>query len=193
MECILKPCINPSLFISVDFHPVDIDRVRNDDLWCTRFLEMYDLDMKISFDKLWSTCIWRQKFGANDLDENSVRLDYLNDGFIFTRNYDLDGHPLLIFKTKKHIKGSKDMNEVLKVLVYWVERIQREKHLNKITVFFDMDGTGLSNMDLEFIKMIIETFKMYYPNCLNYILVFELAWVLNGMRLFDIFWLVFIN
>lgn len=168
-------------YIAVPFHRVDIDRVRNEDLWCIRFLEMYDLDMKVSFDKLWSTCKWRQEFGANDLNETNVRVDYLQDGVIFSHNKDMDGYPLLIFKTKLHIKGAKDMSEVLKVLVYWVERIQREIHLSKCTVFFDMDGTGLSNMDLEFIKMIIETFKQYYPNCLNYIIVFEMAWVLNGM------------
>lgn len=141
---------------------------------------MYDLDMKLSFEKLWSTCIWRQKFGANDLNETNVRMDYLSDGVIFPHNCDVDGKPLLIFKTSKHIKGAKDMNELLKVLIYWVERIQRERHLEKMTIFFDMDGTGLSNMDLDFIKMIIETFKMYYPNTLNYILVFEMAWILNG-------------
>ncbi|XP_013116417.1 motile sperm domain-containing protein 2 isoform X2 [Stomoxys calcitrans] len=165
---------------AVDFHPVDIDRVRNDDLWCTRFLEMYDLDMQMSFDKLWNTCIWRQSFRANDLNESNVRKDYLQDGVIFPHNTDVDGKPLLIFKTKKHIKGSKDMNEILKVLVYWIERIHRETYMEKITIFFDMDGCGLSNMDLEFIKMIIDTFKQYYPNALNYILVFEMAWVLNA-------------
>ncbi|XP_075162191.1 motile sperm domain-containing protein 2-like [Haematobia irritans] len=165
---------------AVAFHPVDIDRVRNDDLWCTRFLEMYDLDMKVSFDKLWSTCIWRQSFGANDLNEFNIRKDYLNDGVIFPHNKDVDGKPLLIFKTKKHIKGSKDMNEILRVLIYWVERIHRETNMDKITIFFDMDGCGLSNMDLEFIKMIIEAFKQYYPNALNYILVFEMAWILNA-------------
>lgn len=142
---------------------------------------MYDLDMKESFDKLWSTCIWRQQFGTNELNETNIRMDYLTDGVIFPRNKDIDGKTILIFKTKKHIRGAKDMNEILKVLVYWVERIHRETHLDKITIFFDMDGTGLSSMDLEFIKMIIETFKQYYPNALNYIFVYEMAWVLNGM------------
>ncbi|XP_065359809.1 motile sperm domain-containing protein 2-like [Calliphora vicina] len=162
------------------FHAVDIDRVRNDDVWCTRFLEMYDHDMKVSFDKLWSTCIWRQQYGANDLNESNVRMDYLTDGVIFQHNKDIDGKPLLIFKTKLHVKGAKNMDDVLKVLVYWIERMHRETNMDKCTIFFDMDGTGLSNMDLEFIKMIIETFKMYYPNALNYIIVFEMAWVLNA-------------
>ncbi|XP_037933701.1 motile sperm domain-containing protein 2-like isoform X2 [Teleopsis dalmanni] len=165
---------------AVPFHPVDLDRVKNADLWCTRFLEMYDLDMPTAFDKLWTTCIWRQSYGANDLSEKNLRAEYLNDGVIFSRNKDIDGKPLLIFKTKLHVKGSKDMEEVNRVVVYWIERIHRETNMEKITAVFDMAGTGLGNMDLDFVKRIIDTFKQYYPNTLNYILIFEMAWVLNA-------------
>lgn len=49
-----------------------------------------------------------------------------------------------------------------------------------ITLFFDMADTGLSNMDMEFTKYLISLFKQYYPNFLNYILIFEMPWVLNG-------------
>lgn len=43
-----------------------------------------------------------------------------------------------------------------------------------------MDGAGLSNMDMEYTKYLIGLFKNYYPYFLNYILIFEMAWVLNG-------------
>ena len=45
---------------------------------------------------------------------------------------------------------------------------------------FDCVNAGLKNMDMEFIQFIIGVFKDYYPNMLNYILVFEMPWVLNG-------------
>lgn len=50
----------------------------------------------------------------------------------------------------------------------------------QITLFFDMSETGLSNMDMEFTKYLINLFKYYYPNYLNYIIVLELPWVLNA-------------
>uniref|UniRef100_A0A1B0FK55 Major sperm protein n=1 Tax=Glossina morsitans morsitans TaxID=37546 RepID=A0A1B0FK55_GLOMM len=164
----------------VAFHPVDINRILKEDIWCRKFLEMYDLDMNLAFDKLWFTCTWRQEFGANDLNESDLRMDYLNDGFIFCHNHDIDGKPLLIFQTKNHIRGSKNMDDVVKILVYYIERLHRQTNMDKITIFFDMNGCGLSNMDLEFIKCIIETFKQYYPSALNYILVYEMAWILNA-------------
>lgn len=49
-----------------------------------------------------------------------------------------------------------------------------------ISLFFDMDGAGLSNMDMDYTKYVISLFKNYYPHFLNYIIIFEMAWVLNG-------------
>ncbi|XP_039229431.1 motile sperm domain-containing protein 2 isoform X2 [Drosophila yakuba] len=161
------------------FHPTDIDRIRNDHLWLQRFLEMHDLDMEASFTKLWETCVWRQSYGANDLDESQLNQEYLKEGSVFVRNNDVDGKPLLIFRVKLHSK-SKNLDELIRIVVYWVERSQREQHLTQLTIFFDMAGTGLATMDLDFVKRIVETFKQYYPNTLNYILVYELAWVLNA-------------
>ncbi|XP_023037517.1 motile sperm domain-containing protein 2 isoform X1 [Drosophila willistoni] len=164
---------------AVPFHSVDIDRIRNDHVWLQRFLEMHDLDMEVSMTKLWETCTWRQSYGANDLDEKQLNQEYLKEGSIFVHSKDLDGKPLLIFRVKLHSK-SKNLDELIRIVVYWVERVQREQHLVQLTIFFDMSGTGLATMDLDFVKRIVETFKMYYPNTLNYILVYELAWVLNA-------------
>ncbi|XP_032291163.1 motile sperm domain-containing protein 2 [Drosophila virilis] len=161
------------------FHPIDIDRIRNDHVWLRRFLEMHDLDMETSFNKLWETCTWRQSYGANDLTEDKLNQEYLTEGSVFVHGQDVDGKPLLIFRVRLHSK-SKNLDELIRIVVYWIERKQRESHLTQLSIFFDMAGTGLATMDLDFVKRIVETFKLYYPNALNYILVFELAWVLNA-------------
>lgn len=129
---------------------------------------------------LWNTLVWRKDYGANEMDESKIRLDYIETGALFAHNKDVDGKTLLLVRSKNHVKGSKDMNELIKILVYWIERIQRETNYDKLTLFFDMQGAGLANMDLEFVKKIIETFKLYYPSAINYIIIFEMAWVLNG-------------
>ena len=56
----------------------------------------------------------------------------------------------------------------------------REEKGEWITVFFDMCDTGMKNMDMEFIQYMINLFKSYYPWVLNYIIVFEMPWLLNG-------------
>lgn len=56
----------------------------------------------------------------------------------------------------------------------------REGNGNQISIFFDMADTGLSNLDMDFTKYLIGLFKSHYPNFLNYIIIFEMPWVLNA-------------
>lgn len=51
---------------------------------------------------------------------------------------------------------------------------------DQITIFFDMMGSGLSNLDMEFTNYLINLLKTYYPAFLNYIIIYEMPWVLNG-------------
>ena len=46
--------------------------------------------------------------------------------------------------------------------------------------YYYFRGAGLKNMDMEFVQFIIGTIKDFYPDPLNYILVLEMPWVLNG-------------
>lgn len=61
----------------------------------------------------------------------------------------------------------------------------RESDMDQITVFFDMEDSGMSNLDMDYTRYIINLFKLYYPNSCNYILVYELPWVLTGEFCFE--------
>ncbi|GLV42809.1 uncharacterized protein CBL_03549 [Carabus blaptoides fortunei] len=161
-------------------HPSDLDRAKNNDDWLRRFLLHHDLDMNPALKMMWDTCEWRKQFGTNDISESNIRMDYLIDGSFFSHGKDIDGSTLLIFKCKLHVKGQKDFDELKRCVVYWFERLDRELKGQPITVFFDMDGCGLSNMDMEFTKYLINLLKLYYPYFLNYIIIFEMAWILNA-------------
>ena len=49
-----------------------------------------------------------------------------------------------------------------------------------LSLVFDCAGAGLKNMDMDFIKYMIAVFKDNTPWNLNYILVFEMPWVMSG-------------
>ena len=93
---------------------------------------------------------------------------------------DKDGRKLLVFSVFKHVKGSEKMEDMKKFFVYMLERLDREEQGQQITLLFDCRTAGLRNMDMEFVQFIIGTLKEYYPDPLNYILVLEMPWVLNG-------------
>ncbi|XP_020287427.1 motile sperm domain-containing protein 2-like [Pseudomyrmex gracilis] len=162
------------------FHPADIARIKNNDDWLKRFLEHYEFDEQEAFNMLWEVCSWRRKFGTNDISEDNIRRDYLEEGICFSHGKDKDGKKLLIIKSKLHFKAAKDFSELQRCIVYWFERLEREGNGNQISIFFDMAETGLSNLDMEFTKYLIGLFKSYYPNFLNYIIIFDMPWVLNA-------------
>lgn len=162
------------------FHPADIARIKNTDDWLKRFLEHHQGNVQDSLSMLWESCTWRRKFGTNEITEENVRRDYLEDGSCFGYGKDKDNRSLLVIKSKLHVKGAKDYNELQRCIVYWFERLEREGNGNQISLFFDMTESGLSNLDMDFTKYLIGLFKNYYPNFLNYIIILEMPWVLNA-------------
>ncbi|XP_059050347.1 motile sperm domain-containing protein 2-like [Achroia grisella] len=162
-----------------EFNPVDLERVKND-RYMKRLLAHQGKSPQAAADMLWDILTWRKTVGASDINESTIRLDYLKDGTFYPRGRDVDGSLLLVLKAKLHIKGQKDFEELKKLIIYWCDRIEREENGKPITLFFDMDGCGLSNMDMELIKYLIGMFKYYYPAFLNYIVIYQMPWVLSA-------------
>lgn len=51
---------------------------------------------------------------------------------------------------------------------------------NKMCMVFDMTGAGLSNMDMELVRFVVNCFKIYFPDLLQWLLVYNMPWVLQG-------------
>lgn len=64
--------------------------------------------------------------------------------------------------------------------IFKVERGLRFSKGDQMTLVLDMQGAGVSNMDMAYTKMMISIFKNYYPNSMNYLLVFEMPFLMNG-------------
>lgn len=163
------------------FDPQDVKRIRTDDKWIRRFLMHHDNDQKLSLDMVMATLKWRHENQCNAITKESVPQDFFEKGALFPHNRDKDGCKMLLFQVRKHQKGTLDMNQLKRFFIYWLERLEREEKGEWITVFFDMCDTGMKNMDMEFIQYMINLFQNYYPWILNYIIVFEMPWLLNAM------------
>lgn len=72
-----------------------------------------------------------------------------------------------------------------------MERTIKEENYDLITPVFDMTDCGLSNIDLPYTQYIINTFKYYYPEQINYIIVYDMAWILNGKFFFLFVYIVY--
>ena len=80
----------------------------------------------------------------------------------------------------RHVKGADSLEDVKKVLVYYLERLEREEENNKISWVFDCKNAGLKNMELELINFIIFCMEQNYPDILNFIYIYEMPWIMNA-------------
>ena len=107
-------------------------------------------------------------------------MDYLLESHMYPRGHDIDGKMIFYFKGVSHVRGAKNLDDVKRCFLYWLERILREAKQDKITLIFDLLNTGLKNVDLELTNFQVNTLKNYYPNVTNFILIYEMPWIMNG-------------
>lgn len=52
-------------------------------------------------------------------------MEYIHEGLMFPRNRDIDGKAILVLKSKLHVRGARDTDQLIRNFIYWVERMNR--------------------------------------------------------------------
>ena len=47
-------------------------------------------------------------------------------------------------------------------------------------MIFNMNDAGLANMDMDLMRFIVNCFKIYFPDLLGSLLIFNMPWILQG-------------
>lgn len=167
---------------SVD--PADLKRIMNDNEYISRyFLHCTDIPgdhIKNTEDMIIRSLKFRKEKEVRAIRSKDLEESLKTKGALYLRNRDSNGKQMLVFDVKKHTKGVANMTDMQRMFLYFLERVDREDPDGMVTIVFDCAGCGLRNMDMDFIRYMIDVLKDYYPYVLNYILVFEMPWVLNA-------------
>lgn len=111
-------------------------------------------------------------------------MDYLLESFFHPRGRDIDGKRIFFSDSILHLRGTKDVKDMKRMFIYWFERILREENYDKMTMVMDLTDCGLKHADMELIMYQTNVLKLYYPNTINWMLVYSLPWILNGSKSF---------
>ncbi|KAL8190270.1 UNVERIFIED_CONTAM: Motile sperm domain-containing protein 2 [Gekko kuhli] len=158
----------------------DVERLQQDDSWVDNYLIWQHDSVDETLKMIDESFQWRKEYAVHDLTESSLPKWLFETGALYLHGYDKEGHKIFWFRVKLHTKDAKTQHEKKKLVAFWLERYARREHGKPLTVVFDMAETGLSNMDLDFVRYIIGCFKVYYPNYLSKIVIFELPWIMNA-------------
>ncbi|CAB1347231.1 unnamed protein product [Coregonus sp. 'balchen'] len=141
----------------------DVDRIQKDDALVEAYLTW----------RQYSICL------ISDLTESSIPKWMFETGAVFLHGYDKEGNKLFWFKVKLHTKDAKTIMDKKKYVAFWLERYAKREPGMPLTVVFDMADSGISNIDMDFVKYIINCFKVYYPKFLSKMIIVDMPWIMN--------------
>ncbi|KAI3356277.1 hypothetical protein L3Q82_017528, partial [Scortum barcoo] len=158
----------------------DVERLQRDDALVEGYLtwRLYVVDDALKM--IDESFQWRKEYGLNDLTESTIPKWMFESGAVYLHGYDKEGNKLFWFKVKLHVKDAKTIFDKKKYIAFWLERYAKKEPGMPLTVVFDMAESGLSNIDMEFVKYIISCFKIYYPKFLDKMIIVEMPWIMNA-------------
>lgn len=152
--------------------------------FCLPYVEKFLIqklgDGEAAYEMLVGALKWRKTFGVHDLKYQELDQSMLDIGLAYNHGEDKEQNTIVILNCHLHKKDPKKLPDLQKLFVFALESHARKFPYKKVTLIFNMSQCGLSNMDMEFVKVIINCFKFYFPNMLGYMLVFEMSWLLQA-------------
>ncbi|KAM9709413.1 motile sperm domain-containing protein 2 [Menidia menidia] len=162
------------------YDPRDVERLQSDDSLVEGYLtwRLYVVDDALKM--IDESFQWRKEFCVNDLNESTIPRWMFETGAVYLHGYDKEGNKLFWFKVKLHIKDAKTTVDKKKYIAFWLERYAKKEPGMPLTVVFDMSESGLSNIDMDFVKYVINCFKVYYPKFLSKMIIVDMPWIMNA-------------
>jgi len=160
---------------------VDLERVRNDDAVVLQYVKHQKNDLVKTAGMMDSSLRFRQEMKINDLTESSFPRDLHEMGAVFFHGEDKKGQPVLYFPVKKCRKDPEKFTIMKQFVAWWIDKHWLKTPDKKVAVLFDMTDAGFSNVDIELLKFQISCFTTYYPALLDFMLIYEMPWVLNAI------------
>lgn len=158
----------------------DVERLMKDDSLVDGYLTWRHHVVDDALKMIDDSFQWRKEYTLNDLSESCIPKWMFETGAVFLHGYDKEGNKLFWFKVKLHVKDAKTFMDKKKYVAFWLEHYAKREPGMPLTVVFDMTDSGLSNIDMEFVKYIINCFKVYYPKFLSKMIMYEMPWIMNA-------------
>jgi hypothetical protein len=163
-----------------DFDPDDIERFRNSDWTVTRFLLRKKGDINEAAKMMIACGKWRHKLGMPRWKDEDFPKEFYNLGGVFPYAPDLLGNTVIYCRAKLYDKKLSCIQDLFqRYLIHIANRVDNERDGRGWAIIVDCSGTGMSNMDVGMLVFMLNEVIPHLPKGLNYVLIYELPWLLS--------------
>jgi hypothetical protein len=154
----------------IDIEKVGIDSFRkmkfkfpeeSDETIC-RFLLARNKDVVKASEMLINHISWR---ASNLPPQKASCMKEFSAGKCYVNGCDKEGHPLIIVISRLHDPSDRDIDELLRLCIWWIEYgvSKMPPNKSKFSVLINRSGATQANTDLEFIKHMSKMLSDNYP------------------------------
>lgn len=160
------------------YHPVDIERVRNEEWQVKRFLLASKDNVDEAFAALCQALQWKKTFGLHDRPDSFYPKEIWELNGIEICGRDKENH-LVQWEVYRNQRSFKEANLLARQFIaHTIERADRAAGEDGFVLVMDVGGAGISNIDMDQIKFKLQTIELY-PSALRAMYVVDLPWILN--------------
>ncbi|GFY60749.1 motile sperm domain-containing protein 2 [Trichonephila inaurata madagascariensis] len=163
------------------YHADDIQRVKENDWFIGRYLLHNEKDLDKAYHMLTESLKFRKEMEVNTITKKDLPKEYFDVRAVIMYNKDKRDHPIVAIRGKTHIKKEETRRYQQQYMLYWIEKACRASDWGAVSILFDCTDAGISNVDLDMMRSLSDTFKKYYPWGLGFFLVYNMPWYLSAV------------
>lgn len=161
------------------YDPGDVETLRNDDWQVERFI-LRKRNVPESAEMIKGTMKWRAELGIPQLTPSCFTQEFFKIASLFACGKDRNRNAMVYMRIRLHRKIPELQKHVKNFIAYTINKVDKETRGKGMAVVFDCQGAGLSNMDMDTLWFMVNSLIRYYPYGLQYVLVYEMPWILSS-------------
>lgn len=163
-----------------DFDATDIERFMSSDWTVTRFLLRKKDNVEEAAKMMIGCGRWRHKLGMPRWKNEDFPKEFYNLGGVFPYAPDLIGNTVIYVRAKLYDKKLSCIQELFQhYIIHIANQVDNERDGRGWSIVFDCSGTGMANMDVNMLIFMLNEVIPHLPKGLNYVLIYELPWLLS--------------
>lgn len=161
-----------------DYNKHDIERLKKEDYAVSRYFKE---DTASTISAIKGVLEWRKNYNLSDLKEEDFPEEYRKSEVFVTHGKDVEGNLMVYIRVKLFKKGEFPIEDVKKYLAFLLDRVDRETRGDGWSLCFDCTDAGISNVDMELLKFVVQALTNYFVENCRYVLIYEMPWILSGI------------
>lgn len=161
-----------------DYNKHDIERIKKEDYAISRYFKE---DTQTTVDAIKSVLEWRKNYNLSDLKDEDFPEEFRSSEVFVTHGHDVENNVMVYIRVKLFKKGEHPIEDVKKYLAFLLDRVDRETRGDGWSLCFDCTDAGISNVDMELLKFVVQALTNYFVENCRYVLIYEMPWILSSI------------